>query len=112
MATELHTGLLCALLLGACGCAAPRGLLFTYTTEPYTLPYETVARVGSKSCRVDITQLKEPVTRANLSAKWSNHVVGDAMRRAGMTEIRYADLQTLSIVNGAYERRRLIFYGE
>jgi hypothetical protein len=29
-----------------------------------------------------------------------------------MTEIRYADLQTFSLLNSVYERRRLIFYGE
>lgn len=29
-----------------------------------------------------------------------------------MTEIRYADLQTFSLFNSVYERRRLIFYGE
>jgi len=112
MATELKSGLLCALLLGTCGCFAPRGLLYTYTATPYTLPFEAGARVGSKSCRVDITQLKEPVSRVNLSVMWGNRAVADAMKRAGMTEIRYADVQTLSILNSAYERRRLVFYGD
>lgn len=112
MATELKTVFFCALLLGAGGCFAPRGRLFTYTTTPYTLPYEEGARVGSKSCQVDITQLKEPFSRAGLSVMWGNRAVAEAMTRAGMTEIRYADLQTLSILNSVYERRRLVFYGD
>jgi hypothetical protein len=112
MAIEFKTGAPCVLMMGACGCVAPRGLLFTCTTAPYAFPYETVAHVGSKSCEVDVTQLKEPFTQAQLSVMWSNRAVADAMERSGMTEIRYADLQTLSILDSAYERRRLIFYGE
>jgi len=38
--------------------------------------------------------------------------VADALKRAGMSEVRYADLETLSILNSTYERRRLVFYGE
>ena len=112
MATELTTGVLCALLLGACGCFSPRGYLYTHTQTPYTLSYEEVARVGATSCRVDITQIKEPISRARISVRWTNRALAEAMEKAGMTEVRYADLQTLSVLNGLYERRRLIFYGE
>ena len=112
MVTELKTGLLFAMLLGACGCLTPQGNLFTRTTVPYALPYENARRVGAKSCRVDITQLREPLTRANLSVMWTNRAVADALKRAGMSEVRYADLETLSILNSTYERRRLVFYGE
>ncbi len=113
MATELRAGLLCTLLLVACsGCFAPRGYLFTHTTMPYTLPYEKTVRTGTKSCSVDITRIKEPFSRANLSVMWTNRAVAEAMKRADMTELSYADLKKLSILNGMYERRRLIFYGE
>ncbi len=43
---------------------------------------------------------------------WTDRAVSEAMKKAGMTEIRYADLQTFSLLNSVYERRRLIFYGE
>ena len=43
---------------------------------------------------------------------WTDRAVAEAMQRAGMTEIRYADLQTLSVMNSVYERRSLVFYGE
>jgi len=112
MATEPRHVLIVALLLGTCGCFSPRGYILTHTTVPYFLPYETAGRVSSKSCRVDITQVKEPFSRANLSVMWTNRAVSESMKRAGMTELRYADLQTLSVMNSVYERRRLIFYGE
>ena len=112
MATDSRAVALALLLTGTCGCFAPRGFLFTRATSPYALPYEDRACKASKSCAVDITQLKEPFSRANLSVVWTDRAVTDAMAKAGMTEVRYADLQTLSILNGVYERRRLIFYGE
>lgn len=112
MATELNAGALCALLLTACGCFAPRGFVFTHTTLPYALPDEAPRRTAAKSCSVKVTQLKEPLSRLNLSVMWSNRAVAEAMQKAGMSEIRYADLQTLSVLNSVYERRLLVFYGE
>jgi len=115
MATDargLRPCLLAAALAACSGCLAPRGILYTYATTPYTLPDEGAARRGGKRCTVDITQLKEPVSRANLSVLWTNRGVREAAARAGRTELRYADIQTLSLLNGVYARRRLIFYGE
>ena len=113
MATEIKTGIATALLLVTCGCFSPRGIVFTRATTPFALPEEgTADHVGTKSCSIDITQIKEPFTSANLSVMWSNRAVADAMKKAGMTELRYADLHTLSIMNNVYERRRLIFYGD
>ncbi len=112
MATRLSIGLLSLALLGGAGCFSPRGVLFTYTTMPYELPTDQTVRGASKRCVVDITQIKEPFTRAGLSVMWTSQAVMEAAGRAGMTELRYADLQTLSIANGTYLRQRLIFYGE
>ncbi|MDA3926638.1 MAG: hypothetical protein PF904_18280 [Kiritimatiellae bacterium] len=55
--------------------------------------------------------MKEPVTRLNLSVMWSNKAVKEVAQKAGITEIYYADLETLSIFLGTYQRRRVIFYG-
>ena len=95
-----------------CGCLAPRGLLVTYSTVPYHLPMEKPAVRASKRCWVEMTQLREPLTAARLSVLWGSQAATDAAARADMTELRYADLQTLSLLNGIYIRRRLIFYGE
>ncbi len=112
MATNVQRVLACALMLGTCGCFAPQGYLFTNTTVPYAVPGETSVRVGTKSCHVNITQIKEPFSRLNLSVMWSDRAVAEAMSKAGMTDLHYADVQTLSVMNKVYERRRLVFYGE
>ncbi len=98
------------LLLG--GCFAPRGLLYTRIREPLMLPPERQgAPVADKQCHVSLTQLKEPVTRINLSVMWSQRVVQEELERAGMSEVYYCDLETLSVLLNSYVRRRIVFYG-
>lgn len=111
MATKRSIGL-CTLLLLTTGCFSPSGYVFTRTVEPYALPDEHRNQVGAKSCTVDITQIKEPFSRLKITVIWTNRAVQEAMKKANMTEVRYADLITLSILNKTYERRRLVFYGE
>jgi len=100
------------LALGSTGCFAPRGYLFTYRIEPYALPNGVPAQRGDKRCAVNITQLKEPFSHARLSVVWTDRAVVEAAERAGIQELRYADLQTLSVFNETYLRRRLLFYGD
>lgn len=113
MASKRNVWRVALALLWTCGCLAPHGYLVTYSTRPYAMPdHEGCRRRGLKSCKVNLTQIKEPFTQAHLSVLWTDRAVAKAMERVGMTEIRYADLQTFSILNSVYERRRLIFYGE
>jgi hypothetical protein len=112
MATKLTTSLFFTLLLLTTGCMSPYGYVYTRTVEPYAFPDEHRTCVGSKSCSVDITQIKEPFSRLRVSVVWTNRAVQEAMKKANMKEVRYADLITLSVLNKTYERRRLVFYGE
>lgn len=106
--------MLAGVLLSACcaGCLEPSGILYTRTTVPFSIPDGQRVETAPKRCGVDITQIREPFTQANLSVMWTDRAVADAMRRAGMRELRYADLETFSLLNRTYERRRIIFYGE
>jgi len=108
--TRLLRALGLLLALGSTGCFAPRGYLFTYRIEPYALP--NGARRADKRCTVNLTQIKEPFSHARLSVIWTDRAVIDAAEKAGIRELRYADLQTLSIFNDTYLRRRLLLYGE
>ena len=122
MATKLTIGLFFGLLLLTTGCfsssdkmytrSSPSGYVYTRMVEPCGFPDEKRNQVGTKSCSVDITQIKEPFSRLKLTVIWTNRAVQEAMKKANMTEIRYADLITLSVLNKTYERRRLVFYGE
>jgi hypothetical protein len=112
MATKLSIGLFFALLLLTTGCLSPSGYVYTHTVEPYGFPDEKRNQVGTKSCSVDITQIKEPFSRLKITVIWTNRAVQEAMKKANMTEVRYAEMITLSVFNKTYERRRLVFYGE
>jgi hypothetical protein len=112
METKASRVCLFALLLLATGCASPSGYLFTRKVEPYSFPDEERNHVGTKSCTVDITQIKEPFSRLKVTVIWTNRAVQEAMKKSNMTEVRYADLITFSVFNKTYERRRLVFYGE
>jgi len=94
------------------GCLAPQGLLYTRITQPLALPSNRKeCPQAVKRCHVSLTQLKEPVTRINLSVMWSNNAVKEAAHAAGITEIYYMDLETLAIFMSTYKRQRVIFYG-
>ena len=99
--------LLCA---GAAGCAG-RGLVFTRVVEPYLTDFRNTA-VGSKSCRVNEHTLREPVSGYNVSVTYSLPALQKAARDAGIEKLSHADLETLSILDGIYERKTLILYGD
>jgi hypothetical protein len=95
-----------------CGCFAPKGIIYTRIKQPLALPSNrNKRRITDKSCYVSLTRLKEPVTRFNLSVMWSNDAIREAAEKAGITEIYYADIETLSFILDSYLRRRVIFYG-
>jgi hypothetical protein len=100
-----------ALLLMS-GCFAPKGIIYTNIRQPLTLPPESEGSpVATKRCFVSFTQLKEPISRMNLSVMWSNKVVREAAEKADISELYYSDLETLSIFMGCYKRQRIYIYG-
>jgi hypothetical protein len=52
------------------------------------------------------------VSGVNFSVMWADQAITEAAEKAGIREVRYADLQTLSVLNDTYVRRRLLFYGD
>lgn len=113
MKISKHTALILipALLLTG-GCIAPKGIIYTKVRQPIALPPDSESTpIATKECFVSLTQLKEPISRINLSVMWSNKVVQDVAEEAGITELYYCDLETLSILLGCYKRQRIYFYG-
>jgi hypothetical protein len=92
------------------GCSA-RGLLYTSTTEPYSHDFRDTP-VGEKCVFINSDRIKEPLTRVSLSGEWDNDKIMRVAREAGITELHYIDIKTLSIVLGIYRRQALILYGE
>ena len=67
MANKAPLVLLASLLLLTTGCLSPSGYIFTRKVEPYGFPDEQRNHVGTKSCTVDITQIKEPFSRLKIT---------------------------------------------
>ena len=55
--------------------------------------------------------LSIPVSAAQLSVGWDSRAIGDAARKAGMTEIYYADVHTRSILLGIWQQETVEVYG-
>lgn len=94
----------------AAGCMR-QGWIYSHTTEPYTESF-CQTPVGSKRTVVEDFKVREPVSGYGISAEWGIRAVRDAACAAGMTNIYYADIETLSILSDLFRRRRLIVYGE
>jgi len=102
------TGL--ALLLTGCASLAP-GRLYTNVIQPHSTDFH-VTPVGTKRCVLDEHRVKEPVSGFGVTVEWSMNRIRSAARAAGITNIYYTEVQTLSILMGAYRRRRLIIHGD
>ena len=104
-------GVLAALMgLATAGCLG-RGLLYTRVVRPYSHDFQDTP-AGTKTCRVNEHILREPVTRASVSVNFTTRIAEEAARTAGMTNLYYADVETLSILAGLYEKKTLILCGE
>jgi len=106
----IRYGILLLLLFLLPGCVT-KGLLYTRVTEPATLDFHKTP-VGSKRILVRSFRVQEPVTGYGVSAEWEAYPLKDAALHAGITNLYFADRQTLSILNGIYRSRTLIVYGD
>lgn len=96
--------------LATAGCVG-RGILYTRIVKPYSRDFGSTP-AGSKTCRMNEHILREPFSRAGVSVSFTSRIAEEAARTAGMTNLYYADLETLSILNGVYERKTLIICGD
>jgi len=104
-------GVLVAMLSVATAGCVGQGMLYTRVVSPYSSDFHNTP-AGCKACRVNEHAIKEPFTGANVSVTFTAHIVEEAARTAGMTNLYYADMETLSILNGIYKRKTLIICGD
>ena len=97
--------LLVSVLLNGCG------ILYTNITEPYTTDFNNTP-VGSTKCTIRIHKIREPITGYGISAEWDVKTISEAMKKAGMKEVYFADIQTLTLLLETYRMRTLILYGD
>jgi len=87
------------------------GYLFTNTVQPYSTDFNNTP-LGSKRCTISNERIQEPLTGYSMSAEWAKLTVEEAARKAGITQIHYAELKTLSFLRNVYRRRTIIVYGD
>jgi len=116
MKNTLHPGT-CLLALALCGplvlsvgCMDGGGL-WAKTIKPYSTDFHNTP-VGSKHCVLSEYEFREPISGYGVSADVNFSAVRLAAQNAGITNIYYVDLDTLSIAGGTYLRKRLVVYGD
>ena len=92
------------------GCASDP-LLFGLMTKPETTEFRHTP-VGTKSCVLSSYKVREPVSGYGVSAEWDASHVKAAALKAGITNVYFTDMKTLSVLGGIYRQRMLIVYGD
>ncbi len=68
--------------------------------------------MGTRSCVIKDYQLSEPLTRVTIAAEWSTNYIWAEAKKAGIKDIYYIDIKTVSILLGIYKHKTLIIYGD
>ena len=87
------------------------GHLYTNVILPYSRDFKNTPK-GSKQCILRDHSLKEPVSGYGMSVEWSTNQIQSAARDAGIQNITYIDVHTISFLLGIYTRKDLIVYGD
>jgi hypothetical protein len=112
LSTAIRAGTVILLLALLSGCAATApGRIYTDITRPYTTNFDQTY-IGEKHFAFDAHSVQEPFSGRGVTVEWSSGRIEELAAREGIEEIRYIEEQTLSILLGIYQRRRLIIYGD
>lgn len=97
----------CAWLLAGCS----TGVLYSDTVRPLSTDYHATP-VGSKRAEVNVYRVKEPISGYNLSAEWDVAALKRVAAEQGITQLHYADIRRIAVLNGLWRRTTYIFHGE
>ena len=100
--------ILVLLILGTLN-ACTYGALYTDSTKPYVLDMQETP-IGVSKPQQGAKFVSIPTTM--ISAGWSSRAIGEAAKRAGLSEVYYADLRTFSVLLGLWEEKTLLVYGK
>jgi len=92
----------CALLLGLTGCT---GLIYTHIVEPLDVNLNDTPVFTTRPAKGDVKRI-----RYYVEIEWDSRGIGDVAKKAGMTEVYYADLETLTVL-GVWTQRFVHVYG-
>jgi hypothetical protein len=81
------------------------GILYTHTVEPLTTNFDRTP-TGTAQADGDVKQLRV----YNIEVRWDSNAIGEIAKQAGLQEVYYADLETLSIL-GIWTQKFAHVYG-
>jgi TRL-like protein family len=96
---------LLVLTLVLSGCTT--GLIYTHITTPLDVNFNNtpVFTGRGETGKGDIKRF-----RYYIEIDWESNAIGDIMKRTGLKEVHYADLETLSVL-GIWTQQWVIVYG-
>ena len=76
------------------------GLIYTHTVEPLdvNLSATPVHVERAETGESAVSHINIPLTSVPIDFLWNSNAIGDAMKRNGIEEVYYADLETLSVL--------------
>jgi len=88
------------------GCVS--GLIYTHVTTPLDLDLNnTPVFTGRQQAGKGDTK----TIRYYVQIDWDSNAIGDIAKKAGLTEVHYADLETLSVL-GIWTQKTVHVYGQ
>ena len=96
------TAVLVSVLLSGCGL----GLLYTHTVKPLGANMHST-EMAKTSGQGDIKR----IAIQGISVTWGDSALGDIAREKGLTELYYADRETLFVMFGIWHQETIHLYG-
>ncbi len=82
------------------------GCIYTHIITPLDVNLNNTPVFDRLATKRDTKQVRLPY----INLQWDSNAIGDIMKRAGLTEVHYADLETLSVL-GIWSQRFVTVYG-
>lgn len=106
---QIRCFLAAVLVWSLVGCTP--GIIYSDTTVPLVKNMrDTPASLNGVDG--DSYYVRIPLINAPLSAEWSSRAIGDAAKRAGLREINYADMRTISVLLGVWKSQTVMVRGK
>lgn len=87
------------------------GCLYSDVTLPLTQNFNNT-KIGAKRIVLDERSLSSRLVGADISVAWSEDLILQEAKNAGMQDFSFAERRTLSILFGTYIHHELIIYGD
>ncbi len=109
MRARFTGALLAAPLLAGC----ITGKLYRHTSEPLDTNFDhtPVFSGANETGSASVDHVHVPLSSIDVDILWSSNAIGDVMKRSGLAEVYYADLETFSIL-GVWNQYTVHAYGK